>query len=103
MEHKKFTKRQESFLCDHCGHEVLGDGYTNHCSACLWSKHVDVYPGDRAEKCFGLMKPCAVGQRSGQWVLTHECQRCHFQRKQTVHSKDNFDTIIAIAREQATR
>lgn len=103
MEHKKFTKRQESFRCDHCGYEVLGDGYTNHCSACLWSKHVDVYPGDRAEKCCGLMKPRAVDQRAGQWVLTHECQECHFQRKQTVHPKDDFDTVIAVARGQVDR
>ena len=26
---------------------MKGNGYTNHCPKCLWSKHVDINPGDR--------------------------------------------------------
>ena len=43
-----FTRKVEDFTCEHCGREVHGNGYTNHCPHCLHSKHVDVNPGDRA-------------------------------------------------------
>ena len=57
---KKFQKHTEDFTCEHCGAFLQGNGYTNHCSRCLWSKHVDNSPGDRANSCRGLMKPIAV-------------------------------------------
>ncbi|MBR6751902.1 MAG: RNHCP domain-containing protein, partial [Alphaproteobacteria bacterium] len=44
---KQFVKRVENFTCAHCGAEVFGNGYTNHCPKCLWSRHVDNNPGDR--------------------------------------------------------
>lgn len=44
---KHFTKTVEDFICAHCGTHVRGNGYTNHCPECLWSKHVDNNPGDR--------------------------------------------------------
>ena len=57
---KRFNRRIEDFTCEHCGTEVHGNGYTNHCPNCLWSKHVDINPGDRAADCGGLMEPIAV-------------------------------------------
>ncbi|MEK7158524.1 MAG: RNHCP domain-containing protein, partial [Patescibacteria group bacterium] len=45
---RTFQRRVEDFTCESCGAQVTGDGYTNHCPQCLVSKHVDVYPGDRA-------------------------------------------------------
>lgn len=38
---KNFTRVIEDFICENCGTEVKGNGYTNHCPKCLWSKHVD--------------------------------------------------------------
>ena len=35
----------EDFECGHFGHSETGDGYANHCSVLLWSRHVDVMPG----------------------------------------------------------
>jgi len=34
-------------------------GYTarDHCPYCLYSKHLDIFPGDRKNECKGLMKP----------------------------------------------
>jgi hypothetical protein len=64
---KKFTRRIEDFLCGNCGATVTGDGYTNHCPACLWSQHVDINPGDRAAACGALMRPSAV-EMTGQRV-----------------------------------
>jgi hypothetical protein len=55
-----FKKTKEDFVCEHCGKPVVGNGYTNHCPECLWSKHVDVNPGDRAATCLGLMEPVGV-------------------------------------------
>ena len=55
-----FNRKKENFVCENCGEKVEGNGYTNHCPNCLWSKHVDINPGDRAETCHGLLKPIAV-------------------------------------------
>jgi len=46
---KKFQKRIENFTCEKCGLFVKGTGYTDHCPNCLWSKHMDINPGDRKE------------------------------------------------------
>jgi hypothetical protein len=50
MENKRFVKNDDFFVCVHCGKEVKPLGYTSrdHCPFCLWSVHVDVNPGDRA-------------------------------------------------------
>ena len=57
---KKFTKRVEDFICEKCGTKNVGTGFTNHCFKCLWSKHVDINPGDRAESCQGMMEPFKI-------------------------------------------
>jgi len=57
---QKISKRKENFICRHCGAIVEGNGYTDHCPHCLWSQHRDINPGDRKEKCHGLMKPVGV-------------------------------------------
>lgn len=46
---KKFFVRDESFICEHCHKKVEKLGYTSrdHCPYCLYSKHVDITPGDR--------------------------------------------------------
>ncbi|MBN1442448.1 MAG: RNHCP domain-containing protein [Planctomycetes bacterium] len=70
----------DGFVCEHCGLEVLPllqGSYRNHCPACLWSRHVDVVPGDRAEACGGLMEPVGVkGSSAGGWDIVHRCVRC---------------------------
>ncbi|MEA1909889.1 MAG: RNHCP domain-containing protein, partial [Patescibacteria group bacterium] len=63
MEKKNFIKTTEDFTCEHCGYNVKGTGYTNHCPKCLYSKHVDDVPGDRKNKCNGLMAPIGVELR----------------------------------------
>ena len=40
----KFKRKKENFVCENCGAEVKGDGFTNHCPKCLYSKHVDIFP-----------------------------------------------------------
>jgi hypothetical protein len=94
---KTFIKRIENFKCGNCGLEVTGSGYTNHCPECLWSKHVDVFPGDREETCGGLMKPIRVEKRKDSYVIIHKCEACGEERKNKVASQDNFEQIVKIS------
>lgn len=94
---KKFSKRKENFTCEQCGVAVQGDGFTNHCPLCLWSKHVDVNPGDRNALCQGMMKPICVESKAGSYILVHECTRCGFQKRNKTVPADNFEALLALA------
>lgn len=94
---KKFQKRKEDFVCEKCGAEVLGSGYTNHCPECLWCKHVDINPGDRASECGGMMAPVAVETKGDKHILVHRCEKCAFERKNKVEENDDFEQVLKIA------
>lgn len=89
---KKFQRTIEDFECEHCGEHVEGNGYTNHCPKCLWSKHVDINPGDRQNKCQGLMEPVEVYFKNNQWHLTHQCTVCG--EKATIRTKEEDDKEV---------
>ncbi len=82
---------------------MKGNGYTNHCANCLWSKHVDVNPGDRAEGCGGLMKPIEIIQVKQEFSVLQKCQKCNHQRKNKISSEDNFDVVLKLIKEKADR
>ena len=92
-----FKKTVEDFTCEHCGMFVKGGGYTNHCPECLWSKHVDIFPGDRAEACGGLMEPVALEGSSPDYRIIHRCIRCKVERRNNVQMGDNSEAIVALA------
>ncbi len=94
-----FIRTTEDFVCEHCGFFVAGNGYTNHCPQCLYSKHVDVFPGDRAEACGGLMKPVGIEKKGREYTITHRCQKCGFQKPNKAVPEDSFDMIIQISAE----
>lgn len=71
-----FRRRREDFVCENCGERVIGNGFTNHCPRCLYGKHVDINPGDRAETCGGLMEPVGVELEKGKYVITQKCLKC---------------------------
>ena len=91
-----FKRTIEDFVCGHCGAEVKGNGYTNHCPSCLYSRHVDINPGDRASECGALMKPVALEIRGKDWIIVHECSRCGFRRKNRAVAEDSRDALIAL-------
>ena len=93
----RFQRTVEDFVCERCGVANTGDGYTNHCGKCLYSKHVDVHPGDRASPCGGLMRPVDVLRTGGRWKLVHECERCGFRRANRVRD-DETDAVIGTMR-----
>lgn len=93
---KKFIRRIEDFNCAHCGAVVRGNGYTNHCPRCLWSRHVDNNPGDRAAECMGMMPPISAAPAGDHFIITHKCEKCG----KTIHQKsspdDDMDALIAL-------
>jgi hypothetical protein len=93
---KKFQKRKENFICSHCGEFVLGDGFTNHCPHCLYSKHVDINPGDRACDCGGSMRPISLEQKNGNFIIAHQCLRCHWRKKNRVAENDSGEELLKL-------
>lgn len=86
---RRFSRVTEDFTCANCGAQVQGNGYTNHCPRCLWSRHVDVYPGDRAASCQGLMRPVGALSEGGRVVIVHRCVDCgHVRRNKAAHTDD---------------
>lgn len=65
------------------------DGYVNHCPRCLWSRHVDVDPGDRAEDCRGMMRPTQVLLEGDRYVLVHRCEACGLVRRNRADRRDD--------------
>ncbi len=92
----KFIKNKEDFVCDNCGREVEGNGYTNHCPDCLWSKHVDINPGDRKESCGGMMKPVKIESDKEKQKIVHKCVRCGIEKRNSVSKNDSFKKILEI-------
>lgn len=94
-----FKRNKEDFICEHCGAEVKGNGYTNHCPVCLWSKHVDINPGDRANACQGLMPPIRVEMEGQDKIIVTKCQKCGIEKRNKAAEGDSFDALLAISRD----
>lgn len=79
---------------------LTNGSYRNHCPACLYSKHVDTVPGDRAATCHGLMRPVGLDHRPGKgWVLVHRCERCRLVRaNRLAFDTTQPDDLDALAR-----
>ncbi len=106
MPAKQFTVINESFICEHCQKKVPATKKgtpRNHCPYCLWCKHLDNQPGDRANTCQGLMKPIAVHIHSKKgYMIVHECTVCGQRvRVKTIDATDpvpdDFDRILALS------
>ena len=97
---KKFIKKVENFICENCGKKVIGNGWTNHCPYCLYSKHIDINPGDRSCNCLGLMKPIEIQQKNGNFIILHKCLKCGFERKNKIAENDNFDLILKLSKKE---
>ena len=96
-----FIKKKENFICEKCGTEVKGNGYTNHCPECLWSKHVDVFPGDRANICGGMMEPIKVQKKGREYTIIHRCIKCGYLRPNKAVKEDSFDMLVQISAENS--
>ncbi len=97
MQTKKFQRKIEDFVCGHCGTKVRGAGYTDHCPNCLWSRHVDINPGDRLAKCQGAMEPVGVEIKGGEKIIHYKCQQCGFAHRVKAAARDDADAIIKLS------
>ena len=101
------SRRQENtgFICGHCDREVLpldNGSYRNHCPYCLYSKHVDIAPGDRKNQCGGLMEPVRITYTSAKRLqIVHRCQRCGVEKVNKIaedpKQPDDIDEIIRLS------
>lgn len=99
-----FTHINESFSCENCHKHVepRSKSCRNHCPYCLYSKHVDVFPGDRAEMCGGLMQPRSyfVSGKKGL-TLRFVCLKCGEERSNIAALEneiiaDDYDLILKL-------
>ena len=96
---KRFSKNDSGFICENCKKEVTPLGYTsrNHCPYCLYSKHLDINPGDRASDCGGLLVPihAEISAKKG-YVIVHKCKKCGEIHKNKAANDDNVSLIIRL-------
>ena len=98
QERKNFVRKKEDFVCEHCGQKVKGDGYTDHCPKCLYSKHVDEVPGDRRNDCDGLMKPIRAEQVGQDIKLVYRCLDCDAKFRVKTSKNDDNEAINQVMR-----
>ena len=95
-----FTVIDEEFECENCGKKVDKANYTarDHCKYCLYSKHLDINPGDRMNTCMGLMKPIGIEKFKNSYKIIYSCEKCHKPHKNIMATDDNFDIIISLSK-----
>lgn len=96
---KKFNMIDEGFICDNCHKKVTKLNYTarDHCPFCLHSKHVDIYPGDRANTCLGLLIPIDIEKHKKTYKIIYKCNKCNQIHKNVIADDDDMDVIIKIS------
>ena len=99
---KNFTMRDEEFICENCQKQVSPLGYTarDHCPYCLYSKHVDIMPGDRQNECKGLLKPIDIEKFKDTFKIIYKCQKCNQLHKNIIAKDDDMDLIIKISKQK---
>ena len=90
----------EEFICEKCGKKITKLGYTarDHCNYCLYSKHVDINPGDRLNDCKGLLKPIEIEKFKDTYKIIYKCEKCGQLHKNIMANDDNMDKIIEISK-----
>ena len=92
----------EEFICEHCGAHVEKLKYSarDHCPFCLYSKHVDVNPGDRLNPCKGLLKPVYIEKFKDTYKIIYKCEKCGEIHKNIMANDDDFDLIIELSKKE---
>lgn len=97
---KKFQKKKEDFICEKCGEKNIGNGFTNHCPTCLYSKHVDINPGDRSNNCKGSMEPIGLEKKGDIFYIVHKCLSCGEEKRNKAEKGDSFNKLIELSKHQ---
>lgn len=90
------------FTCIHCKLSVpaesWGTKHRNHCPACLYSRHVDEHPGDRACACRSPMQPIAIEAKpDGEWAIVHRCTGCGQIKVNRIAGDDSERALLSLA------
>ena len=93
---KRFSRKIEDFTCEVCGAQVSGNGFTDHCPKCLWGKHVDVNPGDRAAKCGGLLRPMSTEHDRNSFFIDYRCEKCKVKKRFHASKEDDEELLFKI-------
>ena len=94
-----FVKNDNEFICKNCGKKVEKLGYTSrdHCNFCLYSIHIDITPGDRANDCLGLLEPINVEKNSKKGeVIIYKWKKCGKIIRNIVAKDDSRERIYEI-------
>ena len=96
---KRFSENDEGFICENCGKSVGKLIYSSrdHCNYCLYSKHVDIMPGDRLNNCMGLLKPIGIERFKDTYKIVYKCEKCNKIHKNIIAKDDNYDEIISLS------
>ena len=96
---KRFNMIDEKFKCMNCGMEVDTLNYTarDHCPRCLYSRHVDVMPGDRQNKRMGLMMPIGIEKYKNTYKIIYKCLSCGEVHKNIMAQDDDYDMIVKLS------
>lgn len=92
-------RRDQAFVCLHCGEEVsAGGGHVrDHCPRCLRSRHVDEVPGDRAAACGGLYDPVGFERAHGEIIIRYTCRACGVPWRGRAHADDQVPPDFDVA------
>lgn len=95
---KRFTMIDEPFTCENCHKKIEKLNYTarDHCPYCLYSKHVDILPGDRQNTCHGLLKPIDIEKYKNTYKIIYKCLKCNQIHKNIMANDDNFNEVIKL-------
>lgn len=96
---KKFNMIDEEFICENCNKKVEKLNYTarDHCPYCLYSKHLDINPGDRMNTCKGLLKPIGIEKYKNTYKIIYKCMKCNQLHKNIMATDDDYNKIIELS------
>lgn len=92
--------KDENFVCENCNKNVNKLRYTarDHCPYCLYSKHVDINPGDRQNTCQGLLKPVGIEKFKDSFKILYKCRKCNIEHKNIMAKDDDMNIIIELSK-----
>jgi len=96
---KKFNMIDEIFICENCNKNVEKLNYSarDHCPYCLYSKHVDINPGDRMNNCKGLLIPIDIEKFKDTYKIIYKCANCSQLHKNIIANDDDINEIIKLS------
>ncbi len=91
--------KDENFVCENCKRNVTKLNYSarDHCPYCLYSKHIDINPGDRLNTCMGMLVPIDIEKFKDTYKIIYKCEKCGMIHKNIAANDDNMDKIIELS------